>query len=87
MNAPQGMSTGEIVIAVLTVISIILAILKVWIQSQTDFAKLQTQHLSLQNELREHKQEDSERYERMRKENREDHGKLFDKIDEIKRKL
>lgn len=90
--AAYGMSTGEIVIAVLTTIGLVLGILKVWIGSQTELAKVQTQIISIkeqqsktESDLKQHKEDDNLRYEQMRKENREDHGKLFDKIDSLKK--
>ncbi|MBV5348912.1 hypothetical protein JZU61_04550 [bacterium] len=93
-NSGIGMSNGEMVIAILTTIGLILGILKVWIQSQTDIAKVQTQIMNLQerntdtkNDLEKHKVDDQIRYEQMRRENREDHGKLFDKIDDLKKAL
>lgn len=84
------MTKGEMVIAVLTAIGIVLGLLKVWIQSQTDLAKIQIQITAVNQrcdksdqDFKEHKTEDNKKYELMRKENREDHGKIFDKIDEL----
>lgn len=84
------MSTGEIVLAVLTCIGLLLGILKVWIQSQTDLAKVQAIITAINQrqdkseaELEKHKRDDNFRYEQMRKENREDHRQLFEKIDKI----
>lgn len=85
-----GMTTGEIVTAVLAVIGIVLGILKVWIQSQTDIAKIQIQIAEVNKRcdqgdeaMRTHKAEEHARYEEMRKENREDHRLLFNKFDEF----
>ncbi len=85
--AAYGMSTGEIVIAVLTTIGLVLGILKVWIQSQTELAQIKVSLTNMENDLKQHKNDDNFRYEQMRKENREDHGKLFDKIDKIVSKI
>lgn len=81
-----GMSTGEIVIAVLTTIGLVLGILKVWIQSQTEIAQIKIGLANMEKEFNQHKVDDAQRYEMMRKENREDHGKLFDKIDNLMKK-
>lgn len=84
------MTTGEIVISALTIIGLVLGILKVWIQSQTDLAKVQVLISAIHQrcdksdaDLEKHKQDDNFRYEQMRKENREDHHQLFEKIDNL----
>ena len=73
------MTNGEMVTAVLTVIAIILGLLKVWIQSQTDIAKIQIQITEVNKrcdksdiDLKDHKKEDDAKFERMRTENREE---------------
>ena len=85
-----GMTTGEIVMAILTTIGLVLGIIKVWTQSQTDIAQIKVHITALSdriaksdNDLKTHKDEDNLRYEQMRIENREDHGKLFEKIDKL----
>lgn len=84
------MSTGEIVIAALTAIGLLLGIVKVWIQNQTDVAKIQVEILNIikrceqsDKALDSHKTEEHARYEEMRRENREDHQEMFKKIDQI----
>lgn len=83
---PQGMSTSEII----ALIGIVLAIIKVWIQSQMDVAKIKVQIAEVNKRqdqtdeaLKEHKQEDAKKLEIVRAENREDHQLLFKKIDDL----
>jgi hypothetical protein len=88
--ANAGMTNGEIIMAVIAIIGLVFGIVKVWIQSQTDIAQIKVQLTAISdrltksdNDLKTHKDEDNVRYEQMRKENREDHGKLFEKIDKL----
>lgn len=77
------MSNGEIVLASIAFIGLVLGILKVWIQSQTDIAQIKAKQSYIENELKQHKQDDNLRYEQMRTENREDHQIMFRKIDKF----
>lgn len=77
------MTQFEIFSIVISIIGLLVLIIGFWIKSKVDIAQVQAQYSSLQNELKEHKQEDNFRYDQMRKENREDHRLLFEKIDKL----
>ncbi|HNX11607.1 MAG TPA: hypothetical protein PKH68_01335 [Paludibacteraceae bacterium] len=84
------MSPFEIVSTIVAILGLAVLILKVWIKSQTDIAAIKVEinatnnrQKNMENDLKQHKLDDNFRYEQMRKENREDHGKLFEKIDKI----
>lgn len=86
------MTTAETLTIVIAAAGLGLAILKVWIGSQTEIAKLQVQIVQLAQrqdkhdiDLKDHKEEDNSRYERLRKENREDHQIMFKKFDDFLR--
>lgn len=84
------MTPFEIVSTIVAILGLAVLILKVWIKSQTDIAAIKVEitatnnrQQNIESDLKQHKIEDNFRYEQMRKENREDHGKLFEKIDTL----
>jgi len=81
------MTQFEIFSVIISIVGLVILIIGFWIKNKTDVAQIQAQLIGLQNELKEHKQEDALRYEQMRTENRQDHGKLFDKIENIFKEL
>lgn len=77
------MTPFEVFSTAISILGLLVLIIGFWIKSKVDIAQIQAQYSSLQNELKEHKQEDNFRYDQMRKENREDHQLLFKKIDDL----
>ena len=77
------MSLYENFSSVISLLGLLVLIIGFWIKSKIDIAQVQANQISLQNELKEHKQEDNQRYDQMRTENREDHRLLFEKFDKL----
>ncbi len=84
------MTAYEIIVIVLTALGLLFGIVRVWIQSKTDIAKIQARIAEIlkkqdehERELRLHKQEDEKRFEQFHRENREDHQIMFKKMDAL----
>lgn len=88
------MSASEIVIITLTALALLFGIVKVWIQSKTDIAKIQVEIVQIKKEQKEHeddlvvhKRENDKMFDKIHSENREDHQIMFRKIDSIINRL